>query len=219
MTTPGASQNGAYGVALDTVNIYWASQDGSGDALIQSAPLTGGGVSSLGSTTSPFAVGGIAVNSTSIYFAAHLAGGGGGIYQLPLTGGTPAVVWAAGATGRRVDVAVDSGHVYWTDYGSGTGPDGAVYSLPLGGGAGSTMAGGIKGPWQLAVDTTNGSFSAPLTGNVYEVPIGTSSAVLIVAGSPGIASGIAADNTDSFVYFGTHPWGSSRTKPGGAGRL
>jgi hypothetical protein len=195
-TTPGSAQNSAYGVALDSTNVYWVSTDATSDVLVQASPLTGGGATTLGTTTGgvyePF---GMAVSSSSIYFVAYLMGGGGGLFQLPIGGGTPSEVWTGGSMSKPLDVAIDPSmtNVYWTDFTM----NGAVYSMPVGGGAVSTVASAIAFPAEIAVDSTNVYFTASM--GVYEVPIGSTTANVLVS-TPGPV-GIAADDTDMNVFF------------------
>ncbi len=197
-TVPGTSQNSAYGVALDSSSVYWVSNDASGNAEVQSAPLLGGGPITLGATsTGPLSPFGMTVSSSTIYFVAYSGGGGGGLYALPLKGGTPNEIWTASSSGKPIDVALDESgaNLYWTDDGAG-----AVYSMPAGGGTVTTIASGIGGPQQLAIDMNNVYFTAFNAGSVYEVPLGSTTATAIVTGVLGTA-GIAADDNDSNVYF------------------
>jgi hypothetical protein len=198
-TVPATAQSRAYGVALGSTNLYWVSNDTGGNALVQSTPLSGGSVSKLGATTGTALVPlGMAINATSIYFVAYVSGGGGGLFQLPIAGGTPSEVWTAGPTGYPYDVAVDGSNVYWTDFGVGK-TDGAVYSMPLGGGTVTTMASGIGGPRQLAVDSANVYFTAYNEGLVYEEAIGSMHPGVVA--SVVAPNGIAADDSDENVYF------------------
>jgi hypothetical protein len=71
--------------------------------------------------------------------------------------------------------------------------------MPLGGGSVSTMASGIGGPRQIAVDSANVYFTAYNEGLVYEEAIGsTHPGVLASVLAP---DGIAADDGDDNVYF------------------
>jgi hypothetical protein len=195
-TTPGATQNSAYGVALDSANLYWVSTDTTGDVLVQASPLTGGGLTTLGMTTGgtyePFDM---AVTTSWIYFAAYIPGGGGGLFQLAVTGGgSPSEVWTGSSMSEPRGVAVDPSmtNVYWTDYGVGS-----VYSMPVGGGTVTTLASGITNPFEIAVDSTNAYFTA-VTG-VYVVPLGSTTATLLVSTDSPL--GVAADDSDGNVYF------------------
>jgi hypothetical protein len=198
-TVPGMAQNNAYGVALDSTNIYWVSSDLTGDALVQSSLQSGGGANILGTTTGgTFTPLGMAVSTNYIYFVATTLGGGGGLFQMAITGGTPSEVWTGDSTAFPVGVAIDTSmtNVYWTDMGVG-----AVYAMPVGGGTVTTMATGIGGPLQVAADSTNVYFNAYDGNIVYEEPIGSTTPKMLVAVTGPIT--VAADNNDSNVYFST----------------
>jgi hypothetical protein len=189
-SVPAMNQSNANGVALDSANVYWTSNDGSGNALVQSAPLSGGGISSLGSTTTAVTPLGMVVNADFIYFV-----GGSTLWQLPVTGGPVTAAWSGGS--NLVGIAIDGSNVYFTDNGSGM-----VYSMPLGGGTVTTMATGIGGPYMIAVDSMNVYFTAHTDGMVYEeAKTGTTTATAIVPGGLIGPSGIAADDNDANVYF------------------
>jgi hypothetical protein len=192
------------GVAIDDMNVYWVSEMPAGgentyDLLVQSAPLSGGTASVI--AVVPGYVGaGIAVQSGALYFAGQtsLGDGGSAIFVLPTIGGTANSLQEF-STGSPYEVTTDSSRVYWNDV-----LRGALYSMPLGGGAVSTVARGLKLPKQLAVDSNNVYVADGIAnGAIYEVPAGGESAkrVLFTAGDGGIPYGVAADDNDDFVYF------------------
>jgi hypothetical protein len=194
-TTPGTSLTAPFGVAIDGASIYWVSSAGGG-VTAWSAPLSGGAGGSLGVATGAFVPQGMAVSASSIYFVAYLSGGGGGLFQLPITGGTPTEIWTGDSASQPVDVTLDSNNIYWTDQG-----DGAVYSMPLDGGTVSTMASKptVTGPVRIAVDSTNVYFSDTAGMALYKVAIGGTTPTALVKGL-GVV-GVAADDSDSSVYF------------------
>ena len=201
---PGPGLFNAHGVALDATNVYWVSSDmGAIDAVVQSAPLAGGAITTLGTTATgggllPM---GMAVNATSIYFVAYQPSARtGGLYELPITGGIPIAIWTSPAPpSEPTDVAVDGVNVYWVDYGSGSAPDGAVYAMSLAGGTVTTMAAALYGPLTIALDSENVYFAG--NGGVYEEAIGSTSPVELVNEYGTV--GVAADDDDGFVYFTT----------------
>jgi hypothetical protein len=136
---------------------------------------------------------GVAASSSMLYFVGYEPAGNGGLFSIPIKGGVPTEMWMASAAGNHpTDVTVDSSSVYWTDTGTGI-----VYSMPLGGGAVATVASGMMSPRSIAVDSTNVYFTA--TDGIYEAPIASGAPKLI---APVLNTlGIAADNTDAFVYF------------------
>jgi hypothetical protein len=198
-TLVGTSLTSPFGVAIDTISVYWVSSAGGG-VTVQSEPLSLIGANTLGTAPGAALVPqGMAVNATSIYFVA--SGPGAGLFELPLTGGTPTQIWTGDSTSQPIDVALDGSNVYWTDQG-----DGNVYSMPLAGGAVTTMAMkgtmGITGPYFIAVDSTNVYFSDPLGMALYEVSIASSTLKQLVASASALSVlGVAADDNDGNVYF------------------
>jgi hypothetical protein len=198
--TPGPSLSNAHGVALDATNVYWVSRGAAGNAVIASSPLAGGVVSTLGMTTAGvnFVPYGVAVDGATLYFVGSEAVGTAGLFTIPITGGVPNEIWMApGAPTKPIDVAVKGANVYWIDNGSGTAPNGSVYSMPVTGGTVTTMASGLMNPLTLAVDSMNIYFTA--SDGIHEEPIGSTSATLLAPINNSV--GVAADDTDGFVYF------------------
>jgi hypothetical protein len=200
-TALGMGLTSPFGVAIDSVSGYWVSVAGGG-AQVQSATLSGGTPTTLGTATGGFIPMGVAVSTSTIYFVAELSGGGGGLFSLPIAGATPTEIWTGDATSAPVDVAVDATNVYWTDQG-----DGAVYAMPVAGGPVTTLASratsAVSGPARIAIDSTRVYFSDPAGVGLYEVPTGGGTLKTLVAPSAGVTGlvGVAADDNDSYVYF------------------
>jgi len=194
----GPSLHQEHGVALDATNVYWVSSDpGAVYAIVQSAPLAGGAVNTLGTTTIPMVGEGVVVNSTSLFFVGYEPTANiGYVNQVPLTGGVPTQIWTSPTMPSNViDLATDGTNLYWTDFAAGN-----VYSMPIAGGAVTTMATGITNPLTIAVDSTNVYFTS--LNEIYEEPIGSTSPNVLVTGVNGTEA-VAADDTDTWVYFTT----------------
>ena len=199
--TPGPGLHNVWGVAIDATNVYWVESDSMAiSTIVASAPIGGGAVTTLGTTATALLPQGMAITSTDIYFVGYVAGAGGtpGLYTLPITGGSPTLIWSKASPSQPADVTLDGSNVYWTDMAAG-----AVYSMPLGGGAASTMATGIANPRTIAVDSKNVYFTADQ--DIYEVPIGGTSPKSLASIGPGMHPyAIAADDgADNLVYFST----------------
>ena len=127
-------------LAVDSASVYWT--DAAGDVM--KSPLCGGGSVVLGSGQGTLT--GIAVDGESVYW-----GGSAGVSKVALDGGTPQLL----APGTQVSaIALDATNVYWTDAASGAA--GLVESVPVTGGAVSTLAelSGYPSP-VIAVDATS----------------------------------------------------------------
>jgi hypothetical protein len=198
-TKPGTSLILPWGVAVDGINAYWVASNGPGaGAVVQSSALANPSASIVGTEFADDTPGGLAVNANNLFFAASSSSGGGDVFQIPIASfaGTPTSVWNT-TTGHPQDVALDSNNLYWVDQGGGV-----VYSEPLGGGAATTLASGLKSPSHLAVDSTNVYVANTGAGTILEIPIAGGSTVTLASGldSP---LGIAVDNSKSVVYFTT----------------
>jgi hypothetical protein len=197
-TTPGTALTAAAGVAVDTTNVYWIS--GVSGVAVQSSPVGGGTPNMIGTTEALDSADGLSVQGGVLYFAATAASGGGAIYSVSIGGGTPTALTSY-TTGSPSDLVTDSVNVYWTDLTAG---GGSLLSMPLTGGAVTTMASALGTPRYMAVDSTNVYTADSTSGNVYEVPIGASAATpkaLVTAAASTSPFGVAADDSQTVVYF------------------
>ena len=97
----------------------------------------------------------LTVDATDVYWSSSYE-----VMKVPRSGGQPTIL----ATGTMAtDIAVDTTHIYWTDFGNGT-----VMSLPLGGGALTTIASDQGVPTGIALD---GAFVYWASGAVYRAPL------------------------------------------------
>jgi hypothetical protein len=218
------------GVAIDGDRVYWVSSNGFGIS-VESAPLAGGATTTLGSTADENGPGYIAVTPADttgkrdIYVTGDTPAGGGTVYALPLEGGTMRVIWST-PIGEPYDIVADKTNVYWAvpnlsdgtlyqmtnlpPFDAGTsiedGGDGAVVENDAGPGFTSpvVLASSLTNSFFLAVDSTHVYFTTNVakTGGVFSVPIGGGT-VTTLADNLSFPGGIAADDSDDFVYFTT----------------
>jgi hypothetical protein len=203
------------GVAIDGDRVYGVeSLDGAG-IVIKSAPLTGGGSLVVGSIEDGNQPGYMAITPAGatgnryIFVTADTPGGGGVVYAVPIGGGTMSPIWATTA-GEPYGIVADESNVYWTVPSDVT--DGTLYQLPLisivegdaGGGSPPTvLASSLSNSFFLAVDSKHVYFTSNVAkGGVFSVPIG-GGAVHTLAADLSFPGGIAADDSDDFVYFTT----------------
>jgi len=120
------------GIAMDATNVYWSS---STDLL--SIPVSGGATVTVASAPQSLS---LAVDSTNLYWMdqTDLA-----VMRVPKVGGTPVTIATvpppSGGGYVRYALAIDANSVYFTT-------DTDVRSVPLGGGAVSTLATGLQSP-------------------------------------------------------------------------
>jgi hypothetical protein len=195
-STPGTSTGVGAGVAVDSANVYWLSTMAGGGIVVQSAPVGGGGAKILGTTTDTNLPRGLAVQGENLYFAGYAsAKGGGAIYTMPTVGVAPTTLKTF-TTGTPNDLVTDTDTIYWTDVEAG-----AILTMPIAGGAVTTLASSLGRPQHLAIDSSS-VYTADYTGGgVYAIPIaGSGKAKLATAQYP---TGVAADDNQNVVYFTT----------------
>jgi hypothetical protein len=164
--------------------------------------------------------GGVAVDASYIYFAEQGTSGApnfrhdGLISRVPVGGGAKAAL----ATGEYhpFGVTIDATNIYWTSKDDNAGSVGSIRSMPLGGGAVTTLSASFTSednPHFVAVDASNVYWTTATT--VKKVPIGGGAATTLASGVNN-AYGIALDATT--VYFTEYAGNlvSSVPKAGGA---
>lgn len=164
----GAPDVHPWGIAVDSTNVYWASDSGGTAPLPPGAVgkvfVDGGTAATLASrpNANPAA---IAVDATSAYWAESIysapSGSVASILKVPLSGGAPTTL-VTGQTDAQ-NIAVDATSVYWTNV-----TDGTVMKVPVGGGTPVTLFQGDK-PWDIKVDATSIYWSSPSGGTVMRL--------------------------------------------------
>ncbi len=184
-------------------NVYWA--DGNlPSGSVDRVAMSGGGVVQIASTDEPI---GVAVDATNIYWSTFGSSSNpvGTLVEQPIAGG--AAVTLATGLATVGPIALDDGHVYWSDM------FGAVSSVPIAGGAVRTLVPAQytlppnteldDAPVGIAVaDGTVYWTSTPLQGatpNVISSVSVDGGAVSVVATPATQLSGLAVD--DQFVYW------------------
>ena len=127
-----------------------------------------------------------------------------GAHALALDGGTPATL-AAGQT-LPTHVALSAPFVYWVDYGACVPVDdagdvgclGSVMTVPLDGGAATTLASGLSSPERIAGDPAGVYVTSGPAGTVVKLPYDGGAPITLAVGQ-GDTEGIAVDSTS--VYF------------------
>ncbi len=132
-TTVASAQPGAYGIALDSVNVYWTtagtSANGNLDGTVATCPLAGTypcspTVLAMGQT---FPRAPMTVDSANVYWETFSTTSNGAVFSMPKTGSTPVIL--ANVLSGLQGIAVDSSYVYFSDLQT-------IYGVPLGGSAG-----------------------------------------------------------------------------------
>ena len=199
---PLASSVGTAGdIAIDSASVYW---DGNGtncstNVGIYTVPKSGGGVTSLGSTSSAFGTHGMVIDSGGVYFTQNgymstpsnlwfVAKGGGTVTSL-----------ATGKDANIGQVAVDSTFVYWFDTDT-------VYKTPIGGGA-STPIVTLASLRSVVVDSTNLYWTSATTlsdGKVTKMPTAGGGATDLASGLS-LPGGAIVDSTSVYWFnaYGT----------------
>jgi hypothetical protein len=138
------------GIAVDATDVYWCDGVGS----VMKMPLDGGTPVTLASVKGlPCAQ--LTVDAANVYWTTSSLSQAFSVMKVPLDGGTP-VTLAPSNPGGTNGIAVDTTRVYWTLITAPYRPDGgAVMSVPIAGGAATTLATGQAGIGGIAVDATS----------------------------------------------------------------
>jgi hypothetical protein len=152
---------GPEGIAVDAANVYFTEGP---VGRLSKLPLAGGTPTVLASGLDfPSAV---AVDADNIYWVESGTSskvppaGVAKLMKMPLAGGAGTSLATFGSSASGVNLAVDAHNVYWTVsvYGIVNGSSvplmGEVLSVPIAGGAPTTLASGQAGPRAIAVDAT-----------------------------------------------------------------
>jgi len=165
-----------------------------------------------GSVYDVFAPGGVALDSTYVYWGEAV--GLGAVRRVPKSGGTVVDINRGGGmvAGVILDSTTAPTRIIYSD-GSVDGGTSSLFSIPLAGGARSTIAaGGVDGDFLLDAGIIYGATLVKPTGFVYSVPA-TGGTATILASNLQNPRGITTDA--NFVYFS----GDLGTAPGGPGAI
>jgi len=146
-------------VAVNGTSVYWIDSVSSGTSSVTvlTAPTAGGTAVTLASSSEPQDPEHMAMNDQHICWTDTT------LVCVPIAGGTPATVAAAQIP---VGITMDSASVYWTD------EYGHIASVPIGGGAVTTLATGTDdGSGAIAVDSTSVYWTSN-AGTVLKMPVG-----------------------------------------------
>jgi hypothetical protein len=202
LVTLASAQPLPLGLAVDSTSVYWTdahpSAKGPGplDGTVMKVALCGGAPTTL--ATGDFRGRGVAADATSVYWT----NSGGTVMKVPLNGGkTTTLASTFGDANQPAAIAVDATSVYWTNVEFGCMGDGGcdsnLMSVPLGGGAATTLLSGQSGGNAIALDTT--SVYWPTSSLVLKVPLGGGAAVTLDPGGVVEPWAIAVDSTSVYL--------------------
>jgi hypothetical protein len=198
VTTVAAGQAGPWGLAMGTGLLLWINQGTYSksfhDGAVQGLQLSTAGLATLASAQ--YEPSAIAADAVNVYWADL---GSGAILQAPLgsTGSGATTLVAGPAAGAPRAIAVDATSVYWTNSKS----NGAIMSVPIGGGPVTTLASGQSYPYGVAVDGTSVYWTNSGTGKVIAMALPNGAPQEIASGQS-TPEGIAVDTNN--VYWITH---------------
>jgi hypothetical protein len=187
------SGTGAFGIAVDTQNVYWANGT---QGTVTQAPIAGGATVTVAQAqTTPHAVAVSAVTGT-VYWTNFT--NTGTVMMAPIGGGTATPIGTTYQLPRSI--AVNQQNVYWSL------TTGTLLSAPLAGGTVSTIAQGLGNTYDIAIDANN-IYALSSTAGVTQRPLAGGTAVTLAPGT-GFTVGAAVDS--NYLY-----WSENRAQPQG----
>ncbi len=178
-----SSQTFAFGIAVNSTNVYWTDTAGgyspSGGGSVKTVPICGGNVTTLASgLPSPT---GIAIDSTHVYWVNDEPD----IVMSALLDGGASTVLVTNGNQSPLAIAVDGTSVYWTANALPGEGSGAVMSVPKAGGSPVTLATGQADPWGIAIDSQNVYWANANIGGdglIMSVPLDGGTPVTLASG-------------------------------------
>jgi hypothetical protein len=182
-------------IAPDTVatlgsTAYWGDP---ASQTILAIPVGGGVPSTLATGVSPID---LAVDPSAAYWL----DGRGGVLKVGLDGGAPVTLASLPANAPSgASIAVDATNVYWTYPGTQANgfADGLVESVPLGGGATTTLASAVQQPSGITVDSTNVYWVG--VNGLMAVSLGGGATETLAALSLYNPAAVAVDSANAYV--------------------
>ncbi len=171
--------------------IYWSNYTSTGSVVQVS--IDAGVIFTLASAQ--LHPSGLAWTPTGLYWAEQGNGDGGAIRYLPFDGGKAGTI--ASAQLGPVGVVADTHDVYWANDGVDPG-HGSVVRAPLGGGPVMTLAAGLGGAANVALDDSYLYWTEQHEGLVLRVPIAGGTPETLVSSQRG-PTGVAVGG--GFVYW------------------
>lgn len=153
-----------YRIAVDDTHVYgvWYG--------VWKAPKSGGETTYL---VDNLGVQGIAVDESHVYFSHWSFDDIDGVYKLPKSGGSPQKI---GSSLENTDVAVFGDKVFW-----GSHADSAIYAVSKSGGDQAVIATADQ-PFGITVDATGVYWFESDLGNVWVLPAGWTTPLLLASG-------------------------------------
>ena len=204
-----AMNTGAWGIALDSTDVYFA---GLYTQSVGHVEKLGGAVDTLATKQiSPWFV---AVDGAGAYWTNSCSGAGCGVFAWPKAGGAPTQI----ATSPYADgIAVDDTAVFWIASNGPAAPTGAVMRMPKAGGPVQQLVTGLEHPWSIALDDAFAYWTDEDAGTVGRVPKGGGPKETVASTSVGVWA-LAVDDARVYwsVYVPYTGFVGSAAKSGGA---
>jgi hypothetical protein len=109
---------GPFGIATDSIDVYWGQTGGSqGQGSLLACPLGGCGATPIPLVANRLAPTLVAVDATNLYWIENPGTGPGSVYACVKTncGGGSGVTTLASSLGNPQGIAVDATYVYWSN--------------------------------------------------------------------------------------------------------